>query len=86
MDQDTPADSWGREKGSFPRIEATSVFQITPESITGKAGVQPAVEERWPAKNNTLSPQWGKPDPAPASETALPTHANDLGKPSKEAE
>jgi uncharacterized protein len=51
-----PADSWGREKGSFPRLEATNVYLITPESITGKAGVLPAVDQRWPEKNNTLSP------------------------------
>jgi nitroimidazol reductase NimA-like FMN-containing flavoprotein (pyridoxamine 5'-phosphate oxidase superfamily) len=55
-----PADSWGREKDSFPRTAAVNMYAITPESVTGKAGVLPAVENRWPAKNNTLSPQWGK--------------------------
>ena|ERR1700730_14709360 len=53
-----PTDSWGREKGSFPRLEATNVYTIVPDSMTGKVGVLPAVEARWPAKNNTLSPQW----------------------------
>ena len=53
-----PADSWGRDKGSFPRLEATNVYTIVPDSMTGKVGVLPAVEARWPAKNNTLSPQW----------------------------
>lgn len=56
-----PEDSWGREKGSFPRLEATIVYSIIPDSMTGKAGVLPAVGQRWPAKNNTLSPQWSKP-------------------------
>lgn len=58
MDKYAPADSWGRERGSFPRLEATSVYRIAPESVTGKIGVLPAVEARWPAKNKTLSPQW----------------------------
>lgn len=57
MEKYAPADSWGREKGSFPRLEATSVYTIFPESMTGKAGVLPAVEARWPAVNNTLSPR-----------------------------
>jgi nitroimidazol reductase NimA-like FMN-containing flavoprotein (pyridoxamine 5'-phosphate oxidase superfamily) len=81
MEKYAPSDSWGREKGSFPRIEATYVYQITPESITGKAGVLPAVEERWPAKNNTLSPQWGKCDSAQGPETVLLTPADETGKP-----
>ncbi len=53
-----PTDSWGRETGSFPRLEATQVYRIAVESKTGKAGVLPAVEDRWPARNNTLSPNW----------------------------
>ena len=60
MEKYAPSHSWGREKGSFPRIPATCVYRIIPESITGKIGILPAVEEQWPAKNNTLSPQWGK--------------------------
>lgn len=58
MDKYAPADSWGREKGSFPRLEATNVYTIVPQSMTGKVGVLPAVEARWPATNDTLSPQW----------------------------
>jgi uncharacterized protein len=58
MDKYAPSDSWGREKGSFPRLEATNVYIIAPESITGKIGVLPAADARWPLKNNTLSPQW----------------------------
>ena len=50
-----PADSWGREQGSFPRIPATIVYAITPEAVTGKHGVLPPLNERWPARNNTLS-------------------------------
>ena len=58
MKKYAPADSWGREQGSFPRIEGTNVYCITPVSITGKAGLLPAVEDQWPTRNNTLSPQW----------------------------
>ena len=52
------ADSWGRETGSFSRIPATIVYAITPELVTGKHGVLPPLDERWPARNNTLSPEW----------------------------
>ncbi len=43
-----PADSWGRDRGSFPRLDATIVYAITPESMTGKQGVLPAAAARWP--------------------------------------
>src|SRR5271167_3288778 len=33
-----PADSWGRERGSFPRLGSTIVYSITPEIMTGKQG------------------------------------------------
>jgi nitroimidazol reductase NimA-like FMN-containing flavoprotein (pyridoxamine 5'-phosphate oxidase superfamily) len=53
-----PPDSWGREKGSFPRMGATIVYLITPESVTGKHGKLPAVEDQWPNRNLTASPGW----------------------------
>lgn len=62
-----PADSWGRERDSFPRIPATIVYAITPEVITGKRGVLPPVTERWPQKNKTLSPDWTRRPPPPAT-------------------
>jgi uncharacterized protein len=58
MTKYAPADSWGREIGSFPRIPATIVYAITPELVTGKHRVLPPLDERWPARNNTLSPEW----------------------------
>src|SRR5258708_1170132 len=58
MGKYAPADSWGREKGSFPRINATIVYAISREAITGKHGVLPAIGEQWPQKNKTLSPNW----------------------------
>ncbi len=43
-----PADSYGRERGSFPRHGATIVYAITPEVATGKHGVLPSLAARWP--------------------------------------
>jgi nitroimidazol reductase NimA-like FMN-containing flavoprotein (pyridoxamine 5'-phosphate oxidase superfamily) len=42
-----PADSWGREQGSFPRIAGTIVYAITPEFVTGKQGHLPNLDKRW---------------------------------------
>ena len=42
-----PADSFGRERGSFPRHDATVVYAIAPEVMTGKCGVLPALAARW---------------------------------------
>lgn len=58
MDKYAPEDSWGREKGSFPRLGNTIVYAITPERLTGKQGRLPAVRERWPVKNASASPGW----------------------------
>ena len=42
-----PAESWGRERGSFPRLGMTVVYAITPELITGKQGPLPPLAQRW---------------------------------------
>ena len=42
-----PADSWGRERDSFPRLDKTVVYAITPEAMTGKQGHLPGIEKRW---------------------------------------
>jgi hypothetical protein len=34
------------------------VYAITPEAITGKHGVLPPLDQRWPVRNDTLSPGW----------------------------
>lgn len=47
MGKYAPADSWGRERGSFPRVGKTVVYAITPEAITGKQGSLPALADRW---------------------------------------
>lgn len=42
-----PPDSWGRERDSFPRIDGTIVYAITPEAITGKQSPLPNLDQRW---------------------------------------
>lgn len=58
MDKYAPQDSWGRQKDSLPRVGATIVYAITPVSISGKEGKLPALNDRWPARNDTASPGW----------------------------
>jgi nitroimidazol reductase NimA-like FMN-containing flavoprotein (pyridoxamine 5'-phosphate oxidase superfamily) len=48
MTKYAPAGSWGRERGSFPRLGKTIVYAITVEAVTGKRGPLPALDERWP--------------------------------------
>ncbi len=47
MKKYAPPDSWGRERGSFPRLGKTVVYAITPEQITGKQGPLPPLAKRW---------------------------------------
>ena len=47
MSKYAPQESWGRPKGTFPRIESTILYAITPEIITGKQTLLPAAEKRW---------------------------------------
>ena len=49
----------------FPYGDLECDTSITPESMTGKIGVLPAVEARWPAVNHSLSPQAPRPTAAP---------------------
>ena len=42
-----PPDSWGRVRGSFPRLALTVVYAITPEAVTGKRGPLPDLDKRW---------------------------------------
>ena len=61
-----PPDTWGREKGSFPRLNSTVVYVITPEVVTGKEGKLPPIGDQWPNSNRLSgSPGW-KPKTAPA--------------------
>jgi uncharacterized protein len=47
MSKYAPQDSWGRPQGSFPRIDATILYAITPEIMTGKQTPLPAAGKRW---------------------------------------
>jgi len=42
-----PADSWGRPRDTFPRIESTILYAIAPEIMTGKQAPLPASGKRW---------------------------------------
>jgi uncharacterized protein len=42
-----PADSWGRPRGTFPRVDATIVYVIEPEAMTGKETPLPPEDKRW---------------------------------------
>jgi nitroimidazol reductase NimA-like FMN-containing flavoprotein (pyridoxamine 5'-phosphate oxidase superfamily) len=61
MHKYAPAESWGRERGSFPRLDKTIVYAITPESVTGKQGPLPPLAERWPNRKPAA------PEPAPSA-------------------
>lgn len=47
MSKYAPGDSWGRPKGTFPRIDSTILYAIAPEIMTGKQTPLPAAEKRW---------------------------------------
>ncbi len=51
-----PADT-GRPAGFFPRLDAITLYCVTPERITGKKTPLPDVSQRWPAADRTKSPQ-----------------------------
>jgi len=50
-----PADL-GRAKGSFPRLDAITVYAIAIERLTGKACELPAAEQLWPTVDRTATP------------------------------
>ena len=47
---------WDRPKGFFPRIDQITVYAITIERMTGKETPLPATSERWPAVDETKTP------------------------------
>lgn len=48
--------TWGRPKGFYPRLDQVTVYSITVERMTGKETLLPAAAKRWPAVDNTKSP------------------------------
>jgi len=47
---------WDRPKGFYPRLEQVTVYAITVERMTGKETLLPTIENRWPAADNTKTP------------------------------
>jgi len=50
MSKYAPVDSWGRTKGSFPRMDSTILYCIRPEVMTGKQTPAPPPGKRWVAR------------------------------------
>lgn len=48
--------AWNRPPAFFPRLDQVTVYAIAVERVTGKETVLPAVPDRWPASDNTKSP------------------------------
>lgn len=46
-----PPESWGRPKDSFPRVDATIVYALQPEVLTGKQTPLPSPAPLWRGKN-----------------------------------
>ena len=47
MSKYAPPESWGRPQDTFPRIDATILYAIVPEIVTGKQTPLPAAGKRW---------------------------------------
>lgn len=47
---------WARPKGFYPRIDLITVYEITIERMTGKELVLPAPSGRWPARDDSKTP------------------------------
>ena len=56
---------WDRPKGFYPRLDQTTVYAIAVERMTGKETPLPAVGARWPAADNTKTPDAHPPDQVP---------------------
>jgi uncharacterized protein len=50
MSKYAPAESWGRPKDSFPRVDATIVYALQPDVLSGKQTPLPAPAQRWRGK------------------------------------
>jgi nitroimidazol reductase NimA-like FMN-containing flavoprotein (pyridoxamine 5'-phosphate oxidase superfamily) len=49
MDKYAPKDSWGRTKGTFPRMGFTVVYAIDVETMSGNRSPLPAIDKQWHA-------------------------------------
>jgi len=48
--------SWNRPKNFFPRLDQVTVYAIRIERMSGKETALPSLDARWPAVDNTKSP------------------------------
>ena len=48
--------TWGRPKDFFPRLDQVTVYAISIERMSGKETALPSPESRWPAVDQTKSP------------------------------
>jgi len=48
--------AWARPAAFFPRLDEVTVYAIAVERLTGKETALPAMDSRWPAVDNTKSP------------------------------
>jgi nitroimidazol reductase NimA-like FMN-containing flavoprotein (pyridoxamine 5'-phosphate oxidase superfamily) len=54
---------WARPPGYFPRLDQVTVYAIAVERMTGKETPLPAMGDRWPAADNTKTPDAVAPQP-----------------------
>jgi nitroimidazol reductase NimA-like FMN-containing flavoprotein (pyridoxamine 5'-phosphate oxidase superfamily) len=45
-----------RPKGFFPRLDWISIYRLSVERISGKEQILPPLEEQWPARDRTKTP------------------------------
>ncbi len=55
--------TWARPPGFFPRLDEIAVYAITIDRLTGKETPLPVVSRRWPAVDQTKSPNAVPPEP-----------------------
>jgi|SRR5215469_11865685 len=48
--------SWQRPKGFYPRIDAITVYAIEIVRMSGKRLTLPLLDQQWPAKDRTMTP------------------------------
>jgi len=57
--------SWERPREFFPRLDQITVYAIAVERVTGKETPLPGVSRRWPARDDTKSPDAVAPETRP---------------------
>jgi uncharacterized protein len=48
--------AWNRPEGFFPRLDQVTVYALTVERMTGKENPLPSMQDRFPAVDNTKTP------------------------------